>query len=88
MKRICKKCGDLIGRKDRRQLFRWRVWGFLWVREAWQHINCDNPHQGPSKRLPGEVTPPFPVTTTYTYFNSETGQESQPTPAQELARID
>jgi hypothetical protein len=45
----------------------------------------------------GEITPKpsstrvqtgYPAATTYTYHNSKTGQESQPTLAPELARVD
>jgi hypothetical protein len=90
MKRICKKCNHTIRRTER-----WKhvYTKFLWflTRKHVEHHNCSHPCDGPVKtvkRMAGEVPLPFPVTTNYTYFNSETGQESQPTPAQELARID
>ena len=65
------------------KVLRWEVEGNL--QEMRPHYPA---HRKTVKRLAGEVPLPFPVTTTYTYFNSETGQESQPTPAQELARLD
>ena len=77
MKRICKKCGHSIRMRERwREIHR----TFLWFRlkDQYAHHDCLHPCDGPVKtvkRLAGEVPLPFPVTTTYTYFNSETGQE-------------
>jgi len=88
MKRICKNCKHSIRKRDRWKVVHHRFLFFHWTTTV--HHNCTAPEMGPAKpRLKGEVPLPFdgPIDIGVVYRNSKTGEESYPTPRQEIANI-
>lgn len=54
----CKKCGSPFYRSHRWRKVNHRFLFWTWSHR--EHLNCQQPELGPSKRLKGEVPLPFP----------------------------